>query len=132
MKQQISVKKEVELTHIEIYVPVRYDDEDIPYDFPLRVNDYWKATVEIDTGIILEWPKGETGELYMKVCDEGCYYLFDDKGKKIASIEGNYVPHGIVPGEYGDYISLKIDKRGIILNWPENPNVDEFFDTDCG
>ena len=44
----------------------------------------------------------------------------------IADIVQDYVPHGVVPGEYGDYVILKIDK-GRIVNWPAKPDVSEFF-----
>ena len=66
MKVTIQVPKEIEVTHILIDVPVEYGDEDIPYDFPLRVKlpqthprltaDRWVADVNIDTGKIAGWP----------------------------------------------------------------------------
>jgi hypothetical protein len=43
------------------------------------------------------------------------------------SIEQNYVPHGLIPGEYGDYVSLKINEQGIITNWPKHPDIREFI-----
>jgi hypothetical protein len=29
----------------------------------------------------------------------------------------DYVPHEIVPGEYGDYVELEINSDGAIDNW---------------
>ena len=123
MKVQITT--EVEIVNILIAVAVCYGDEDIPHDFPLRDGDMWKAVVEIDTGRILDWPKGKTGDMCMKVCDSGLYTLFGPGGHKIAELDG-YVPHGVVPGEYGDYINLKINSDGIITNWPKQPDFSEF------
>ena len=70
-----------------------------------------------------------THNLYCKVCDAGVYTLFDEDGQTIA-IRAGYVPHGIVPGEYGDYIDLKINEQGIITNWPKQPDASEFFEDD--
>ena len=48
-------------------------------------------------------------------------------GVIVGSMEQEYVPHGVVPGEYGDYIHLNIDSDGTIANWPKKPNVKAFF-----
>lgn len=48
----------------------------------------------------------------------------------LATLENEYVPNGIVPGEYGDYIDLKINADGIITNWPKNPDCSKFFPED--
>ena len=65
--------------------------------------------------------------------DQGVYSLIDDKGSVEAELDREYVPHGIVPGQYGDYISLKIHGgRGIITNWPKKPDISEFFPEDKG
>lgn len=126
MITKIRCTKEVELKHIEIEVNVRYGEEDMPNDFPFRKGDLWQVIVDIDSGKIVNWPVGVSGDVYMKVCDEGCYRLLDADGKTVLSIEQNYVPHGIVPGKYGDYIDLKINGDGVITNWPKKPNLDDF------
>jgi hypothetical protein len=127
MKTKVKVEQTIQIDYIRIEVPVRYDDEDIPYDFPLRENDTWHALINIDTGEVIGWPKGKSGDLHMKVCDEGTYTLTDAVGGIIAAIEQNYVPNGVVPGSYGDYIELHINADGIITNWPKHPDVSEFF-----
>lgn len=127
MKATIPTTKEVEITHILITVPVRYGEEDIPYDFPMRLDDTWSAKVCIDSGLILGWPVGTSGEMQMKVCDGGIYSLLDASGHELAKIDCDYVPHGVIPGEYGDYIHLIIDESGRITNWPKAPDVSRFF-----
>ena len=132
MKASVMVKKEVEIKTVLIDIHVRYvggDDGDIPEDFPLLNGSQWRAIVDIDSGTIDEWPQGEARQMHVKVCDEGKYTLFDDSGEEVATIDG-YVPHGVVPGDYGDYVILDIDENGVIKNWPKRPCVDEFFQHD--
>lgn len=140
MKVTIQVPKEIEVSHIIIDVPVEYGEEDIPNDFPLRVKrpqthprltaDRWVAAVNIDTGKIEGWPAtAGARELYMKVNDAGIYTLCVDEGARV-SRKHEYVPHGVVPGEDGDYIILKIAADGTITNWPKKPDVSVFFGGD--
>src|ERR1039457_3992065 len=103
MKIETLIRTEVDVATIRIQVAVRCDEEDIPNDFPLRKGDMWEATVDVDTGQIKDWPKGKSGDLQMKVCDSGTYTLFDREGKQLSERQ-DYVPNGVVPGEYGDYI----------------------------
>jgi len=126
MKATITQKVEIEISTVDISVPVRFADEDMPYDFPHRVGNVWNITVDVDTGKIHDWPN-RPARLAMKVCDEGIYILRDCSGKTLARRISDYVPHGLIPGEYGDYIVFDIDERGIITNWPKNPNVKAFF-----
>ena len=127
MKAKIPITIEVNITHVLVNLPVRYEEEDIPNDFPLREGDEWNAMIEIDTGKIEGWPQGQTGGFYMKVVDEGTYRLLDDKGAVVAYIEQNYVPHGVIPGEHGDYVDFDIDANGVITNWPKRPDIREFL-----
>lgn len=132
MKITVMAPKEITVTHVKICLPVRYGEEDIPNDFPMRTGDIWQATVEIDTGRIIDWPinpRFQDCDLYMKVCDEGSYTLyshFGDHWDKVTSIESDYVPHGLIPGKYGDYVDLQI-RSGVIQNWPKKPDVSAFF-----
>lgn len=127
MKLTINKPTEVEVTAVRIVVAVRYGEDDIPNDFPLRRGDIWEAVVDIATGKIRDWPVGQEGNLRMKVCDEGSYYLIDPVGATVASIKDDYVPHELIPGEFGDYIDLEINEDGIITNWPKNPELSTFF-----
>ena len=129
---KVTVKKpvEIEISHVRIEVPVRYEEEVIPNDFPLRDGKMWRATVELDTGKIVEWPEDKPEEYFLslKVCDEGIYKLIDPNGNQEGRTSpGDYVPHGVIPGEYGDYINLEIE-GGIITNWPKKPDVSAFFE----
>lgn len=126
MKAHVTRKVEIEVATVDISVAVRYGDEDMPYDFPKRSGDVWSITVDIDTGTIRNWPN-YVANVHMKVCDCGTYTLRDQAGKEVAKIVQDYVPHGLIPGEYGDYIIMAIDACGVITNWPKKPNVDEFF-----
>ncbi len=130
MKTKRLIEQVIDVATIFIEVPVRYEEEDIPNDFPLRAGDMWRATIDIDTGEVVGWPKGKSGRLSMNVCDEGIYALYDRDGKFLVRRKGDYVPHGVVPGEYGDYIQLEINEHGIVTNWPKQPNFDAFFKVD--
>jgi len=127
MELTIKVEKKVEIKKVRVEVAVRYDDEDIPYDFPLRNGDMWIGTIDVDNGKIIDWPQGESGELSMKICDEGSYYLLDENDNVVLSIEEDYVPNKLLPGTYGDYIDLKINEEGIITNWMRDANFSDFI-----
>lgn len=126
MKTTMMVETEVNITHVRISADVRYGDEQMPYDFPGRHGDIWEATVNIDTAQIEGWPKADAKRVHLKVVDGGTYTLLDS-GKVVATLENDYVPHGVVPGEYGDYLILDINAHGVITNWPKCPDVSKFF-----
>ena len=126
MKVTIKVEKEVEVKYLRVTLPVRYEKEDMPSDFPMRHGDIWQALINIDTGHISCWSQGQEGKFYMKVCDSGTYELFDLEMNSIIEIQ-DYVPNGLIPGKYGDYVDIKIDKEGFITNWPKEPDLSEFF-----
>jgi len=127
MKTTITVEKEIDIKKVLMNVAVRYEEEDMPNDFPFRKGDMWSILIDVDSGVIEDWPKGKAAEVYMKVCDQGSYYLVDDKNELVASIEEDYVPNYLIPGEYGDYIDLKINEDGKITNWPSKPSFIDFF-----
>lgn len=133
MKTEQFVKTEIEIDTIIIDIKCRYvgdgEDDDVPTNTPMLTGDTWLAVVEIDTGKIKHWPKGKSVNLYSKVCDAGVYTLCSPDGSPVAAIAG-YVPHGVVPGDWGDYVDLKIDENGVITNWPENTDVSDFFSTE--
>jgi hypothetical protein len=127
MKFTVTKPVEIDIKYVRIAVPIRYGDEDIPYPFPGRIGDMFDITVCIETGKIVAWLDCHPGgDIYMKVVDCGLYYLLDASFGIVASIENDYVPHGVVPGDYGDYIDLKI-VDGVIVNWPKKIDVSAFF-----
>jgi len=131
MLATITKKETVEVKYIVIDVPVRYDDKDIPYDFPFRKGGAWRITVDIDTGRIHGWPEGYAAcNVHMKVCDEGVYTLLAPDQTVVAKLEQEYVPRGIVPGEYGDYINLHINEDGFITNWNDRKSLCDWLEVD--
>ena len=128
---KLTVKKQVEIDvrYVRIVAAVRYGEEDIPNDFPFRKGDVWDVTVDIETGTILDWP-GPAASLNMKVCDQGSYYLLGKSREVLASIENNYAPNELIPGEHGDYIEMEISADGTVTNWSQPPDVSEFFESD--
>jgi len=136
MKAIIKVTKEVEVTTLKIRAGVRYwedgtvnGQEDINGDLiPFRDGDYWCPTIDLYSGTVRDWPIGTTADVHYKICDDGYYYLLDDKGEQVFSIEQDYVPNKLIPGDYGDYIVMNIDETGKITNWPDNPSLEDFIE----
>ena len=113
------VTHEVDTLHVD--AAVRYDDEDMPYDFPGRVDDRWVIDIDVDAGKIRNWP-GPAFTLCMKVCDEGVYSLIAN-GAVVVKRDG-YVPQCI--GD-GDYIEIEFLADGTIMKgW------DPYFDDMTG
>lgn len=129
MKFERKIIETVDVTILDIRLPVRYEDEDIPYDAPMRNGEVWHAKIKIDEGIVINWPQGRTLDMYMKVTDSGVYTLYTDELEEVAS-RHDYVPHGLVPGEYGDYVHLVIDENGKITNWPAKISLEDFEEED--
>lgn len=133
MKAIVKITKEVEIRKVLIDIHIRYvgdsEDDDVPTTLPLLKGSQWKAYVDIDTGKIEEWPDGVAINLHAKVCDEGVYTLYGDGGE-IISVKDGYVPNGLIPGSYGDYVELEINTNGVITNWPSPPCISEFFGDD--
>ena len=132
MQATIKVEKEVNVKTLLISAKFRYvgdsEDDDVPTDFPLLTGSMWNAYIDIDTGVIADWPQGDARELYVRVCDQGNYSLLDENGETLFERFDNYVPNDLIPGEYGDYIELNIDGTGKITNWPTSPSIDEFME----
>lgn len=129
MKAIVKIETEIEATDIEMILAVRYGEEDIPNDFPGRDGDTLSLTVEIDTGRIRAFPEDREANINMKVTDCGAYRIYGPDGKLLKELVNEYVPHGLVPGEYGDYVNFQI-KGGVITNWPKRPNLKDFFPED--
>lgn len=127
MKTLVKIEKEVEIKTIEVIAEVRYwEDAEINGErtkegelVPFKEGNLWCPIIDIDTGIIKDWPQGTVAKIHFKVCDSGSYYLKDEEGNTVLSIEEYYVPKIMCPKEngYGDYIIMDIDKNGKIQNW---------------
>lgn len=125
MKLSKKVMHKLEARYLNVQAAVRYDDEDMPFDAPMRQGDIWCARIDLDKQLVVDWKKGDALSFSMKVCDEGFYSLFDADNNFIDSIDG-YVPNNILPGEFGDYLELDIDEDGRIVNWLDYANLSDF------
>ena len=85
---------------------------------PFVENERWKVIIDVETGIIQDWPKGVTAEIYEKVRDEGKYSLIGVNGEDLIKTK-SYVPKCLQIEEkgYGDYIIININEAGKIRNW---------------
>ena len=86
--------------------------------------------IEVDTGKVISWQGNEPVSIYDKIIKNGVYTLFDKCGDEVARLDNYYIPHDLIPGKRGEYIHIDISADGVITNWPDVPNVYEFFDTD--
>lgn len=127
MKELLKIEKEFELKTLEVKAGVRYWEDaevngviDTEGDLiPLRSGDLWCPVIDIDTGVIHGWPAGVKADIHYKICDSGSYYIKDESGETVLSIEDNYVPSCLSPkgGGYGDYIKMYVDGNGKIAGW---------------
>ncbi len=128
----VTVKRPVtiEVTYVEMLLPTDCDDlEENPALNDLLVDDTENMflSVEIDTGKILGCVAD--CDIMLKVRDSGTYRLFDSKNNMVAEIVEDYVPNGLIPGDYGDYVDLCI-RNGRVENWPGCPDLCAFFGDD--
>lgn len=137
MKKEITVTKEVDVKYIQVSAGVRYWEdaevngvEDKEGELiPFRDGDNWTPIINVDSGGILNWPKGVVAKIHYKVCDDGTYGLLDEFQALIIERDG-YVPNILAPNGdgYGDYIILNVNVDGFVENW--KPNLDDFMDGD--
>ena len=134
-RYQKTVECEMDIHRVRVTVPFEEDyEEDAPDIFPSGFprKDFnpnrEQITFEIlaDTGKILGWPKGERRDVCIKVRDSGIYQLLGQKGEPLAIIKEDYVPHGVVPGSYGDYLEFTVNSLGVIEEWPSSFDISEF------
>lgn len=87
---------------------------------PLREGDNWCVTIDLETGIIQDWPAGTTADIHYKVCDDGRYWLLDENKGQVKHIDG-YVPKMMAPGDedhgFGDYVIMTVDGAGKVADW---------------
>ena len=139
MKVKIKVEKEVELKTLHVAANVRYwedttvngeQDTENGDNVPCRDGDLWKPIIDLETGFITNWEQGKRASVHYKVCDSGSYYIKDENGETVLSIEDDYVPDILCPedGGYGDYIIMNIDENGEIENFKQT--LDGFINED--
>lgn len=114
MKLTVKLPTEIEVDAIKCVLPVRYEEEDIPNDFPGRSGDMLTLTLDLATAKVRDWPAGDM-DCGMKVVDTGSYYLLNGE-TVVAKLEGDYVP-SCIPQRYGDYVDFKIEEGGALRGW---------------
>lgn len=136
MEVTVTVKRKEKVKTLEVMAKARYWEDSIINGVPdengdltpCRKSDMWCPVIDVETGTITNWEKGKKAEIHFKVCDAGSYYLKNEAGEIVASIEQDYVPKMMCPKEngYGDYIIMNIDENGNIEKW--NPTTESFED----
>jgi len=134
---KVTEEKEFEAKFIQVNADVRYwgdaqingESTENGENVPFKNGDTWEPLIDIDKGIIVDWPEGTEASFYFKVCDAGSYHLLDENKEVIASIENNYVPNGLCHGEegFGDYIILSVNKDGSIAGYENQIDIDDWF-----
>lgn len=125
----------LKLTKVEIH-SVRIEVElhdDVSENLPKHLfNDDGELDllIEVDTGKVVSWQGNEPVSIHDNIRNNGVYTLFDKQGKKVARLDNYYIPHDLIPGKRGEYIHIDISADGVITNWPDVPNVYEFFNSD--
>lgn len=125
----------LKLTKVEIH-SVRIEVElhdDVSENLPKHLfNDDGELDllIEVDTGKVVSWQGNEPVSIHDNIRNNGVYTLFDKCGDEVARLDNYYVPYDLIPGKKGEYIHLDISADGVITNWPDVPNVYEFFNSD--
>ena len=77
-----------------------------------------KFVIDINTGVITNWPEGLEADIWWKVCDQGLYQYYDDNDHLVTEYDG-YVPDelSITDEGFGDYVGMQISEKGLIHGW---------------
>nr|DAK23413.1 MAG TPA: hypothetical protein [Caudoviricetes sp.] len=129
---KVTVYKPVELEIHTVRIEVELHD-DVSESLPKHLfNDDGELDllIEVDTGKVVSWQGNEPVSIHDNIRNNGVYTLFDKQGKKVARLDNYYIPHDLIPGKRGEYIHIDISADGVITNWPDVPNVYEFFNSD--
>ena len=145
MKINIIKPVEIEAKFLEVRAGIRYpedsefieaendrrvnyigDDEENPkmpfmeveYDKYGHKKFYWTPTIDLENGVIVNWPKGVKVHVFYKVCHDIECTVYDEYDNEVLHYEG-YVPDfmSIEEEGYGDYIDMIIDENGCIQDW---------------
>lgn len=130
MKVEVLKPTEVEIHSVRIEVELH---DDVSENLPKHLfNDDGELDllIEVDTGKVVSWQGNEPVSIHDNIRNNGVYTLFDKCGDEVASLGNYYIPHDLIPGKRGEYIHIDISEDGVITNWPDVPNVYEFFNSD--
>ena len=130
---ELAIKKAatIQAKYLQVTVPIRFDEEDIPNDFPCRKADIWEIVIDLDNGFIEDWESIGDDEVFLKVSDSGKYRLLDESKNEIVSIS-DYVPECLmIEDDDPDYISINIREDGYIKGWDaQHKDLVNFFFAD--
>ncbi|HEZ3258909.1 TPA: hypothetical protein ACFU14_000731 [Neisseria cinerea] len=130
MKVEVYKLTEVEIHTVRIEVELH---DNVSESLPKHLfNDDGELDllIEVDTGKVISWQGNEPVSIHDNIRNNGVYTLFDKCGGEVASLDNYYIPHDLIPGKRGEYIHIDISADGVITNWPDVPNVYEFFNSD--
>lgn len=126
MNVQITKKESVDVKYLKCSIGARYwedssvnGEEDTNGDLiPLREGDYWCPIIDLDTGIIKDWPNDKTADIHYKSCDDNHFELLDSEMNSVHS-QNSYVPDflAINDDSFGDYVIFEIEENGQIKDW---------------
>ena len=113
------------------------DDEENPkmpfmeveYDKYGHKSFYWQPTIDIENGVIINWPKGVKARIFYKVCDDFSCTISDENDNEVLQYNG-YVPNfmAIEDEGFGDYIDMVVDENGTIKGWRfDNDSMKEIY-----
>ena len=109
----IAVKAAVRYPEDATFIDEKVDDQNRPYDNYISDDGenpkipfievekdnyghkrfYWQPTIDIENGIILNWPKGVKAHIFYKVCDEFECTAYDENNKIMTGeicLDGNF------------------------------------------
>lgn len=123
-----------EIAYIKMLIPIRYKDEEEElsnfFNF-LKIEDSEYNHIEIifdyKTGKIANYSNFDF-KLFLKICDEGIYFILNKDFDVIREKRDCYIPD-CIPNEYGDYIDLVVEK-GVIKNITSNYDFSCFYEED--
>ena len=99
---------------------------------PFKNGDLWEPVIDVNNGIVIDWPQGTEAKFHFKICDAGSYHLLDRQSNVILSIDNNYVPSGLCHGDrgFGDYIIFNVNKDGSIVGYSNCIDVDDWIESE--
>ena len=90
---------------------------------------YWQPTIDIENGVIINWPKGVKARIFYKVCDDFICTISDENDNEVLQYNG-YVPDFMALEDegFGDYIDMVVDGNGTIKGWRfDNDSIKEIY-----
>jgi len=95
-------------------------------------DDIWNPIIDLETGIITNWKSGDTASVHYKSADCNSFYLLDENKNIITEELEGYVIDTMCPADngFGDYVIMNIDKDGLIDNFINLIEADQFVKLD--